>query len=331
MRSPRWGRVLGLAVLVIATVVTATVMLTYGVQQLSDAVTALLLGVSLAVAAVPEGLPTILSVVLALGVQRMAERNAIVKKLSSVETLGSASVVCSDKTGTLTRGEMTIGRVVTPLGQVTVSGAGYRPEGGGDVRRRPLAEPRGCWAQAERVLTAGSLAGNATLTLADGDWVVQGDPTEASFLVAETKLGLGDRRAGRYRRVGEVPFTSERKLMTSSRTPTAHGPGAPRGHQRGSRRAARALCAPWPSETGWCRWTSRAAPRSWPTSRRCRGEAFRTLGVASRRLEVDAGAAGRRVRSSRTSSTPVSSGSSTRRGSRRRAPSRRPAGPAYAS
>src|SRR5690606_7534874 len=106
-----------------------TIFLFFGVQTVRDVVTALLLGVSLAVAAVPEGLPTILSVVLALGVQRMARRNAIVKKLSSVETLGSASVVCSDKTGTLTKGEMTIGRVVTASGEVEVTGVGYRPEG----------------------------------------------------------------------------------------------------------------------------------------------------------------------------------------------------------
>ncbi len=89
----------------------------------------LLLGVSLAVAAVPEGLPAILSVVLAIGVQRMAKRNAVVKNLSSVETLGSASVICTDKTGTLTRNEMTIQRIVTASGEAEVSGIGYRPEG----------------------------------------------------------------------------------------------------------------------------------------------------------------------------------------------------------
>src|SRR5690606_34824362 len=107
----RLGRVLGVAVVIVALVVMATLSLMSGIDSVGDAVSVLLLGVSLAVAAVPEGLPAILSVVLALGVQRMARRRAIVKRLASVETLGSASVVCSDKTGTLTRSEMTIQRV----------------------------------------------------------------------------------------------------------------------------------------------------------------------------------------------------------------------------
>ena len=144
----RIGRMLGIAVVVIAGVVVATVLLLSEIRTLSDVVAVLLLGVSLAVAAVPEGLPAILSVVLAIGVQRMARRNAIVKKLSSVETLGSASVICTDKTGTLTRAEMTIQRVVTASGSSRVTGVGYAPHGrvehagsvltGGPVRRSAL-------------------------------------------------------------------------------------------------------------------------------------------------------------------------------------------------
>jgi len=125
----RIGRTLGLAVIVIAAIVVGAILLTADISGASDLVDVLLVGVSLAVAAVPEGLPAILSVVLALGVQRMARRRAIVKKLSSVETLGSASVVCSDKTGTLTKNEMTIQKIVTASGEVDVTGSGYRPEG----------------------------------------------------------------------------------------------------------------------------------------------------------------------------------------------------------
>ena len=132
----RIGRALGLAVVVIAVVVIAAILFTTEMESASDLVDVLLIGVSLAVAAVPEGLPAVLSVVLALGVQRMARRHAIVKKLSSVETLGSASVVCSDKTGTLTKNEMTIKKVIPPSGEVDVTGSGYRPEG-------DYAQPRG--------------------------------------------------------------------------------------------------------------------------------------------------------------------------------------------
>lgn len=125
----RVGRMLGLGVVVIATVVVATILLLSDIQSASDVIPVLLLGVSLAVAAVPEGLPAILSLVLALGVQRMARQRAIVKKLSSVETLGSATVIASDKTGTLTRAEMTIERVVTVSGRTRVTGVGYAPLG----------------------------------------------------------------------------------------------------------------------------------------------------------------------------------------------------------
>src|SRR6266545_7688018 len=208
------GRVLGLAVIAIATIVVVAVLLTSKIRSASDVVEVLLLGVSIAVAAVPEGLPAILSVVVAVGEQRMAAQRAIVKKLSSVETLGSASVICSDKTGTLTKNEMTIERVVTASGETRVTGAGYRPDGrvehdGAELVDGPL------WQEVFRVLTGGSLANNAVLREQDGEWTIQGDPTEAAFLVAEHKLGSAKARVERFTRVAEVPFTSERKLMTS--------------------------------------------------------------------------------------------------------------------
>ena len=222
------GKMLGLVVIVIAVVVMATVWLISGVDSLDDAVTVLLLGVSLAVAAVPEGLPAILSVVLSIGVQRMAQRNAIVKKLSSVETLGSASVICSDKTGTLTNNEMTLQTVLTSSGTSEVTGVGYRPEGEVVANGVVLAATGEAVAgeagdgvlEAQRaedviVLSGGSLASNSELREVNGEWQVLGDPTEAAFLVAERKMGLTERRTARFSRVGEVPFTSERKRMST--------------------------------------------------------------------------------------------------------------------
>src|SRR5690606_6080064 len=218
----RLGRMLGIAVVVVAVVVMATLFLVADIDSLQDAVTVLLLGVSLAVAAVPEGLPAILSVVLALGVQRMAGRRAIVKRLSSVETLGSASVICTDKTGTLTRSEMTIQRVATASGMAHVTGVGYVPEGGilTDDAAEPSPEQR---AEDIVVLSGGSLANNAQLRDDDGIWEIQGDPTEAAFLVAERKLGLHERRGRRFDRVREIPFSSERKMMSTIEIDHEHG------------------------------------------------------------------------------------------------------------
>jgi P-type Ca2+ transporter type 2C len=210
----RVGRVLGIGVGIIAVVVAATILLVSDLRDLADLVDVLLVAVSLAVAAVPEGLPAVLSVVLALGVQRMARRNAIVKRLASVETLGSASVICSDKTGTLTRNEMTIRRLVTHTGTVEVSGAGYRPEGTFTHAGRPLG-PGDLDDEVRAVLTIGSLANDASFREVDGVWVAHGDPTEAAFVVAATKAGLAADLDDRFRRVGELPFTSERKLMST--------------------------------------------------------------------------------------------------------------------
>ena len=220
------GRMLAIAVVIIAIVVVATILLTSPVRSAADVVAVLLLGVSLAVAAVPEGLPAILSMVLALGVQRMAKHNAIIKNLSSVETLGSASVICTDKTGTLTRAEMTIERVVTASGDTHVTGVGYAPVG--DITHAGATLAAGALREEQIVaLGGGSLAGNAELSQAtDGEWQIHGDPTEAAFLVAERKLRLKDlteRREKRFERVAEIPFTSERKMMSTVEIDHEHG------------------------------------------------------------------------------------------------------------
>ncbi|WP_411879769.1 cation-translocating P-type ATPase [Polaromonas sp. YR568] len=223
----RLGRLLGIAVLIIATVVVATILMLSELHSAGDVIAVMLLGVALAVAAVPEGLPAILSVVLAMGVQRMARHKAIIKNLSSVETLGCASVICTDKTGTLTRAEMTLTRVATASGMVDVTGVGYVPEGrlehaGGELAAGPLRE------EAAFALLGGSLAGNAGLRQdSAGIWRIQGDATEAAFLVAARKLGPAlQARAGRYERIREIPFTSDRKMMSVIQRDHDHGGAA---------------------------------------------------------------------------------------------------------
>ncbi len=235
----RLGRGLALAAVLIAAGVVGTLLLTQRPQSLADLVHVLLLGVSLAVAVVPEGLPAILSVVLALGVQRMARRQAIVKQLASVETLGSASVIATDKTGTLTRAEMSVVRVLCPSGAVDVTGVGYVPtgqllQGGAPLPAGPLRD------EVAAVLAGGSLAGNAQLHEASpGIWQIQGDPTEAALLVAERKLG-GAPPAQTLRR-GEIPFTSERKMMSTLQADPAR-PEATVLYTKGAPAAVLACC-----------------------------------------------------------------------------------------
>ncbi|MQW74876.1 HAD-IC family P-type ATPase [Nocardioides sp. dk4132] len=281
----RISRMLGTAVVVIAVVVVVTIIWFDGITDPDDLVEVLLLGVSLAVAAVPEGLPTILSVVLAIGVQRMARRNAVVKRLSSVEALGSATVICTDKTGTLTRNEMTIQRLVTASGRAEVTGIGYRPDGEVLADGRPLAADQR--AEARLVLSGGSLANDAQLSERDGEWEVVGDPTEAAFLVAARKAEAEP--DGRFRRLAEIPFTSERKMMSvliadAEDRQVLYAKGAPDVLiSRCTRRQVGASTVPLTEE-------DRAAAMA--EVDRLSREAFRTLGVAYRPLGERAGVPG---------------------------------------
>ena len=219
----RVGQMLGLAVIMICVLVVGSVLLVTEVHTVASLVSVMMLGVSLAVAAVPEGLPAILSMVLAIGVQRMARRQAIVKHLSSVETLGSASVICTDKTGTLTRSEMTLQRGMTASGHTEVTGVGYAPTGEVQHQGQALTEGN-VHSEHIALLSGGSLAGNADLRQTPtGAWEIQGDPTEAAFLVAEHKLGAQDQRDARFERFSELPFTSDRKMMSVLARDRDHG------------------------------------------------------------------------------------------------------------
>jgi len=173
-----------------------------------------LVAVALAVAAVPEGLPGVVTMALAVGTRRMVRRNVIVRTMPSVETLGCTTVICSDKTGTITRNQMTVRKIYSGRRLIDVDGDGYRPEGCFSMAGSPL-DPR----QDEELnllLKAAALCNNAGLTKQEGEWKAVGDPTETSLLVAAAKAGLelGDLKNDSPR-VHEIPFSSERKRMAT--------------------------------------------------------------------------------------------------------------------
>ncbi len=198
----------------------------------------LMLGISQVVGMVPEGLPVALTIAMAVGIQRMARRGAIVRRLSAVETLGSTNVICSDKTGTLTRNELTATAVFLPArGEIQVSGTGYAPEGGFRAEGRDFAPP----AELLALLEAAVLCNDARLVpgTGPGRWQVLGDPTEAALLTLARKAGLDpDALRERKRRRAEIPFDPATRLMA-----TEHGaPQSPLTSLKGAPEAVLELC-----------------------------------------------------------------------------------------
>ncbi len=211
----RTGKRLTIVMLGICALVFAAGLLSAKTFTLSIVLSMFLFAVALAVAAIPEALPAIVTIGLSLGVRRMAAAHAIVRKLPAIETLGAATVICSDKTGTLTRNEMTV-RAIYCAGAVTdVSGSGYIPEGAFASEGTPLAAGSSVHRCLEQTLTAAALVNDAALSNADGRWSVQGDPTEGALIVAARKFGITDEALAKRPRVAEIPFTSERKRHTT--------------------------------------------------------------------------------------------------------------------
>ena len=169
-------------------------------------------GIALAVAVVPEALPAVVTISLAIGVQRMVKRHALIRRLTAVEALGSVSVICSDKTGTLTKDEMTVRRLFVAGSTLEVSGAGYEPKGT-FLRSGSPVEPS---ATLLDLLRAGALASDAQIVQDDGRWDVKGDPTEGALVVAAAKAGLQKSELdAQFPRIHEIPFTSETRRMTT--------------------------------------------------------------------------------------------------------------------
>lgn len=265
----------------------------WGVRGL-PAVDTFMAAVGLAVAAIPEGLPAILSVTLAIGVQRMARRRAIVRQLPAVETLGCVTVIGSDKTGTLTRNEMTVQAVVLAGGTVQVEGSGYAPQGALLRDGAPL-QPAELWREAPALLAlaeGAALCNDAELVPTEqGDWHLSGDPTEGALLTLAMKAGLQPRRLREERaRVAVLPFESERRLMATAH---AEGDGAVRVWVKGAPEAVLARCThvmgpqgePVALDAAW--WQARAeaqaaqgrrvlavATATWPAARALTHEAI---------------------------------------------------------
>jgi Ca2+-transporting ATPase len=204
----KWLGIIAVSVCVLVVVTSIVREALGGTLDLQFTLTMLLFAIALAVAAVPEALAAIVTGALAIGMREMAKRGALVRKMPAVETLGCATVICSDKTGTLTKGEMTVRRVFAGGKFLEVSGVGYAPEGS----LTPAADS----SSLNMLFSGGILCNDSSLLEEQGKWSIKGDPTEAALLVLGAKAGLtGNETREQYPRIGEFPFSSDRKRMTT--------------------------------------------------------------------------------------------------------------------
>jgi len=200
------GKIL-IAVAIFLTVLVVAI----GIYQGHAVYNMFLAGVSLAVAAIPEGLPAIVTIGLALGVQRMIRKNAIVRELSAVETLGCASVICSDKTGTMTENQMTVKEIYLNGNYINVTGDGYDIRGNFLLNNKKIDQSH---PNLKSMLLYGMLCNNASLYVKKGKYYVEGDPTDGSLIVTARKMGLSAMMGENYQIVKEIPFDSTRKMMS---------------------------------------------------------------------------------------------------------------------
>ena len=215
-RTEEIGKWLGIISLIICFLVAGISVIREvlgGKIDLSFIITMVMFAVALAVAAVPEALAAIVTGALAIGMHQMAKKNALVRKMTAVETLGCTTVICSDKTGTLTKGEMTVRKIFTGGQFIEVTGVGYTPEGefrGSDIALTTHRQ------SLQLLLKGGLLCSDAVLEEREGKWMIKGDPTEGALVVAATKAGLHQAEMRLENpRLEEIPFSSERKRMTT--------------------------------------------------------------------------------------------------------------------
>jgi len=266
------GRALAWAALVIVGVIVVL-----GLIRGQPFVEMLIFGVALAVAVVPEALPAVVTISLAIGVQRMVRRHALMRRLAAVETLGSTSIICSDKTGTLTKDEMTVRKVYVAGRVLDVSGAGYEPKGLYSFNRIQI-EPSN---QLKQFLQAATLASDAHIVhnTQDGHYGIKGDPTEGALVVAAAKIGLEkDDLDKEFPRFNEIPFTSETKRMTTLHT-TKHGVIA---CSKGALEIILESCTKQLAETGETTLDAAARTAILEAAHQMAAEAMRILAVASK-------------------------------------------------
>jgi P-type Ca2+ transporter type 2C len=268
------------ATLARAALVLVAVIVIFGIWRGQPFIEMFIFGIALAVAVVPEALPAVVTISLAIGVQRMVKRNALVRRLPAVETLGSTSVICSDKTGTLTKDEMTVRKIYAGGQVIEVSGAGYEPQGSFSSQGATI-EPTG---PLTVLLRAAALASDAHIVHSmvddhpsDEGWYVNGDPTEGALVVAAAKAGLHkDVLESQFPRLKEIPFTSETKRMTTlhdmSDGMVAYSKGAPE--------VILDSCARQLTEAGEISMDTQGRETIKATSRQMASEALRVLAVA---------------------------------------------------
>ncbi|MCW5771549.1 MAG: HAD-IC family P-type ATPase [Rhodospirillaceae bacterium] len=266
----RFGRQLTIVILGGAAAVFAFGTLVHG----WSAAEMFLAAVGLAVAAIPESLPAIVTIVLAIGVRRMAQQNAIVRRLPAVETLGEVTVICSDKTGTLTRNELSLRESETGSGRYSFAGEGYAPSG--SVARAGELLPPPVPADLASLLRAGALCNDAVLRESDGGWIVEGDPTEGALLAAAQRAGIDPlSEAARAPRLDVIPFEPELRFMATLHR--AEGEDAV-AYIKGAPERVLAMCDRSGDATPFdsAAWMARA--------RELAAAGFRVLGLAEKRL-----------------------------------------------
>lgn len=254
-----------------------------GVVNVEDFVKAFMSAISLAISAVPEGLPAIVTIALALGAREFVRRNAIVRRLSSAEGLGGVTVICSDKTGTITKGEMTVRQVYVGSKLYEVIGVGYEPKGEFRLENSTVAPDK----DLEHLLITGALCNNASLRYTEDkhSWNITGDPTEGALIVAAAKAGLEKSELEKiYPRVGEIPFTSERKRMT-----TIHSmlEGETFAHMKGAPEVVLERCNKILENGKEKKLTKDIKDRILKTNEALASNALRVLGVAYRKLATE--------------------------------------------